>query len=317
MKLVFRLATFSLVFNIVTSIFFILLGLLLFYVGYRTKQRWSINVFYKGALLTSVLLGLFFIGYGIFILSLFSHRRFEKIQKSASTIGVLYKLKGIVVPNVSSLKYKMPPVLDQGSLPTCLSNAMSNCLKFHMNNKFQPSRLYFHYNSFINIQKGSIKKAATRGISLEDILKTFSTYKYCDERLWPYYWWRVWTVPSQKAYKDINNHPNVTFSSVEQNLEHLKEVLQHEPIIVCFRVYRSLFYFTTFMTGYVPMPGPTEKSTSGHCVLMCGYNDNERLFTIQNSWGIFSGDSGYYYMPYDYILNPDMAWGFLTIKLAS
>ena len=100
----------------------------------------------------------------------------------------------------------MPPVLDQGSLPTCLSNATSNCLKFHMNNKFQPSRLYIHYNSFINIQKGSIKKAATRGISLEDILKTFSTYKYCDERLWPYYWWRVWTVPSQKAYKDINKY---------------------------------------------------------------------------------------------------------------
>ena len=46
MKLVFRLATFSLVFNIVTSIFFILLGLLLFYVVYRTKQAWSINVIY-------------------------------------------------------------------------------------------------------------------------------------------------------------------------------------------------------------------------------------------------------------------------------
>ena len=314
MTLLIRLATFHLVFNIVISIFFILLGILLFYIVYRTKKR----ALLKGARVTLVVLGLFFIGYGIFILTLFSHRRFEKIQKSASTLGIVYKLKGLVVPNVSSLKYKMPPVLNQGSLGTCVSNATSNCLKFHMKyNTFQPSRLYLHYNSFINIRKESIKKAATRGIAVEDVLQTLSTYKYCDERLWPYFWWRVWTVPSQKAYKDTNYHPDVTFSTVEQSLGPLKEVLQHEPIIVCFLVYPSLFYFTTFMTGYVPMPEQTEKTTSAHCVLLCGYNDDERLFTIQNSWGIYSGDSGYYYMPYDYILNPDMTWGFFTLQLAS
>ena len=313
MTLLLRLATFHLVFNIVISIVFIFLGLLLFYAVYRTKKTWSTT-----ARVTLVVLGLFFIGYAVFILSLFSHRRFENIQKSASTLGIVYKLKGFIVPNVSSLKYKMPLVLNQGSLGTCVSNATSNCLKFHMKyDTFQPSRLYLHYNSFINVRKESIKKAATRGITVEDVLQALSAYKYCDERLWPYFWWRVWTVPSQKAYEDIKYHPDVTFSTVEQSLGPLKEVLQHEPIIICFSVYPSLFYFTTFMTGHVPMPEPTEKTTSAHCVLLCGYNDDERYFTIQNSWGIYSGDSGYYYMPYDYILNPDMAWGFFTLKLAS
>ena len=121
MTLLLRLATFHLVFNIVISIVFILLGLLFFYAVYITKKTWS-----STARVTLVVLGLFFIGYAVFILSLFSHRRFENIQKSASTIGIVYKLKGYIVPNVSSLNYKMPPVLNQGSLGTCVSNATSN-----------------------------------------------------------------------------------------------------------------------------------------------------------------------------------------------
>ena len=261
-------------------------------------------------------LGIFFIGYGIFILLLYSNRRFQKLQKSVSTIGVGYKLKGLIVPNVSNLKYRMPPVLDQGSLGTCVANATSNCLRFHMKDQvFQPSRLYIHYNTIVNVEKQAAKKASNSGVTLEDAMTSLSQYKYCNERIWPYYWWRARTVPSQKAYIDSSARKGITFSRVAQDLSALKEVLQTEPLIICFDIYPSFKYFTTYMTGYVPMPRSNEKSTSSHCVLLCGYNDDDKLFTVQNSWGIFSGDTGFYYMPYDYILNPDHAWGFLTLKL--
>lgn len=306
MTLHIRFATYSLIFNIILSVFFILLGFFVLF-----KKRFKNRFLY----IVSIFLGFFFVFYGIFILTLYSNRRFQKLQRSASTLGIAYKIKGLIVPNVSDLKYRMPPVLDQGSLGTCVSNATSNCLRFHMKGTvFQPSRLYIHYNTIVNVEKEPARDASKDGISLDDVMTTVSEYKYCNERLWPYYWWRATTVPSQKAYKDSISRSRVTFSTVPQDLSALKEVLQSEPLIIAFDIYPSFQSFTTFMTGVVPMPRSNETTKDSHCVLLCGYDDEEKLFTIQNSWGKYAGDSGFYYMPYDYILNPQLTWGFLTLK---
>ena len=181
------------------------------------------------------------------------------------------------------------------------------------NNVFQPSHLYINYNAIKNIEHRSAKKSD--GFVIEDLNDALTIYNYCDERLWSYHFWKAKTVPSQKAYKDSSSHPRVTVSNVPQELEALKQVLNTEPIILAFDVYESFDYLTTYMTGVVPMPKPREKITGAHAVLLCGYNDGKKMFTVQNSWGVFAGDSGYYYMPYDFVLNPDHAWGFLTLKL--
>ena len=49
-----------------------------------------------------------------------------------------------------------------------------------------------------------------------------------------------------------------------------------------------------------------EKRLSSHAVLIVGYDDLKQTFTIRNSWGINHGDKGYYYIPYDYILDKEL-----------
>ena len=41
-------------------------------------------------------------------------------------------------------------------------------------------------------------------------------------------------------------------------------------------------------------------SSSGHEIIVIGYDDSQRLLKIRNSWGKQAGDLGDYYMTYDF-----------------
>jgi C1A family cysteine protease len=68
-------------------------------------------------------------------------------------------------------------------------------------------------------------------------------------------------------------------------------------------------------TGIMPMPQQSEKLMGGHAVLCVGYDDAKKVFIIRNSWGDQWGDKGYFYMPYSYATNTDLATDFWTITM--
>ena len=70
-------------------------------------------------------------------------------------------------------------------------------------------------------------------------------------------------------------------------------------------------------TGLVPMPGPSDAPVGGHCVVMVGHDDVTQLFIVRNSWGKDWGKDGYFFMPYAYVLNPNLASDFWTIRLVT
>ncbi|MCA1992489.1 MAG: peptidase, partial [Coleofasciculus sp. S288] len=49
-------------------------------------------------------------------------------------------------------------------------------------------------------------------------------------------------------------------------------------------------------------------------VLAVGYDDAQQRFIIRNSWGAEWGIGGYFTMPYSYIVNPNLATDFWTIR---
>jgi GNAT superfamily N-acetyltransferase len=53
--------------------------------------------------------------------------------------------------------------------------------------------------------------------------------------------------------------------------------------------------------GKIPLPKEDEKIVGGHCVLLFGYDNNKKMFNLQNSWGKEWGDKGRGYLPYHYI----------------
>jgi hypothetical protein len=64
----------------------------------------------------------------------------------------------------------------------------------------------------------------------------------------------------------------------------------------------------------IPMPLPDSQIQGGHAVLICGYNDNTKMFILRNSWGNSWGNEGYGYIPYKYLLDPNLAGDFWTIR---
>ena len=62
------------------------------------------------------------------------------------------------------------------------------------------------------------------------------------------------------------------------------------------------------------MPGEGESSLGGHAVMAVGYDNEKQVFIVRNSWGLGWGDKGYFYMPYEYIINNDLCDDFWTIR---
>ena len=70
------------------------------------------------------------------------------------------------------------------------------------------------------------------------------------------------------------------------------------------------------------MPLPSEddirlEKPSLHAALAVGYDDGTQHITILNSGGISFGNDGYFYMPYEYILNNKRVYDFWKIEEVS
>jgi C1A family cysteine protease len=62
------------------------------------------------------------------------------------------------------------------------------------------------------------------------------------------------------------------------------------------------------------MPNITNEAYfGGHAILLVGFTDSNKLFKFQNSWGKNWGDFGYGYIPYDYVLNNNLAFDLCSI----
>jgi C1A family cysteine protease len=65
------------------------------------------------------------------------------------------------------------------------------------------------------------------------------------------------------------------------------------------------------------MPNTTkEQLLGGHAILLIGYDDKTKVFKFQNSWGVGWGDKGYGYIPYDYVLDNNLAFDLCTVTFS-
>lgn len=200
------------------------------------------------------------------------------------------------------------PVYNQGRLNTCSANAVAAAIQFErIKNGLQnyiTSRLFIHYCA-----RPPYRRYAKYGANISGCIRAISEYGVCDERLWPYSddGIQAGKRPPAKCYQ-IAKREMANFSLLlsypVQKLDTLKLILvRNIPIIASIRLYES-FKGRGATTGIVTLPNiQTEKPLRKHAVLIVGYSDLNKTFTVRNSWGINRGDKGYYYLPYDYILD--------------
>jgi C1A family cysteine protease len=219
------------------------------------------------------------------------------------------------LPPLVDLRPHCPPVYDQGDIGSCTANAIAGAIEFDQISEakpsYVPSRLFIYYNERAIEDTTSYDS----GAQIRDGIKTLSALGFCPESDWPYDESQLTVKPPTTAYSDAQKDIVKQYARVMQSAPSIKGTLAHgHPVVFGFTVYESFESDAVAATGIVPMPGPNESALGGHAVLCVGYDDSRQAFIVRNSWGASWGDAGYFYMPYDYLLNPNLASDFWMIS---
>jgi C1A family cysteine protease len=222
------------------------------------------------------------------------------------------------LPSSVDLRSKCPPVYDQGQLGSCTGNAIAGAIEFDQRKQgakeFVPSRLFIYYNE--RVIEGTVNQDA--GAQIRDGIKAVAKIGAPPETDWPYDITKFSQQPPDKAYQDAKQDIVSSYARVAQSLSQMQGCLAAGyPFVFGFTVYESFESNEVASTGVVPMPGPGEKVLGGHAVVAVGYNNAKRAFIVRNSWGRRWGLKGYFLMPYEYLLTPDYADDFWTVRSVS
>lgn len=236
----------------------------------------------------------------------------------------LPKLKAM--PAKIDLRKSCPPVYNQGRIGSCTANAIAAAVQFDRHKAkqkpdFMPSRLFIYYNE--RVIEHSVQYDA--GAQLRDGIKAVSKQGVCAESEWPY---NDTPAPSENApfpagapagekppaacYADAKKYTAKLYLRVQQTLMQMKGCLaEGYPFVFGFTVYNNWY---SDPTTVMPLPAAHERPVGGHAVLAVGYDDAKQCFIFRNSWGTGYGAKGYFYMPYAYLTNPQLASDLWTIR---
>ncbi|MDN5284803.1 MAG: Xylellain [Mucilaginibacter sp.] len=220
------------------------------------------------------------------------------------------------VPPLVDMRAQCPPVYNQGSLGSCTANAIAGAFQFELMKQklpvFTPSRLFIYYNE--RVLEGHVKDDS--GAQLRDGIKSVATLGVCDETLWPYNITKFAQKPTTTLYTKAKANLAIQYTRLNNTaIGELKTCLASgNPFVFGFTAYQSFEGDAVAKSGVLTMPTPTESVIGGHAVLAVGYDDSKKAFIVRNSWGDSWGLKGYFYMPYDYITNTDLADDFWTIS---
>lgn len=222
------------------------------------------------------------------------------------------------------MRHGMPEVYDQGQLGSCTANAIGAALEFHQiqhyaDNEGTPSRLFIYYME--RLREGTVQTDS--GAYGRDGFAVLRKTGAPPEALWPYDITKFRETPPEDAYAAAGKHRIKNYvhpgndprqSPTTRKREMQAHLSASMPIAFGFTVYESFESGTVAEQGIVPMPAAHEAVLGGHEVLMVGYLAAEPDYALcRNSWGNGWGMDGYFLMPWNYLLNPQLASDFRCI----
>lgn len=234
------------------------------------------------------------------------------------------------LPAHVDLRPACPPVYDQGQIGSCTANACAGAFEFDLRKQgltdFVPSRLFIYWCE--RAIEGST--AYDSGAQIRDGVKVLATLGVPDETLWPYDGVpaepdgtfppnaRAGQKPPAAVFAAATHNEAVVYERVPQDLNHLKSVLASGfPIAFGFTVFSSFETAEVAATGVAPMPSEDDQVMGGHAVVLVGYDDATQRFAVRNSWSSAWGDRGYFYLPYAYVTNDELASDFWVLRRVS
>ena len=216
------------------------------------------------------------------------------------------------LPKTVDLTSEMPPVLDQGDLGSCVSNAAASLLEHQQarqgeaEGKVTPSRLFIYYQARV---RGGYPINEDTGAEIRDGIKVLAKDGGPPETDWPYDIGKFAQKPPAKAYTDATKYEALVYQKIIVNSPGAPmrtAIANHQPINFGFQV-PDYFEDGSWDQAKTPLPLPDANTNfiGGHAVLAVGYDWSMTRFKVpvfhcRNSWGPDWGtDNGYFYVPFN------------------
>lgn len=204
------------------------------------------------------------------------------------------------------------PVYDQGSIGSCTANALCAAFGYDTADHFRGSRLFLYYNE--RRMEGTV--AQDCGAVIANGVRSLQQNGICPESEWPYNPRMFNVCPPERCYRDARFNRAVEVVGLVETLASLRACLALDrPFVVGIVIYASFESDEVARTGIVPLPVVSrEACLGGHAILIVGYDDHRRVFIARNSWGEDWGDHGHFYLPYEYLLDPELSCDIWCIR---
>jgi hypothetical protein len=119
------------------------------------------------------------------------------------------------------------------------------------------------------------------------------------------------TTFNNKLVEKARSFQFIEIHKVEQNLEILKTLLKNNQPILCGLV---VYYDMKLVDSHMWMPDLAQDSKQGGIAgVLVGYIDERKVFIMSTTYGSTYGMSGFIFIPYDYILNPNYTMELYTL----
>lgn len=206
------------------------------------------------------------------------------------------------------LRPKMPKVFDQGQLGSCTANASTAVLqyaeKLKGDSSIRLSRLEVYYYS--RLLEGTVNEDA--GAEIRDSFKVIANHGAANENFWPYDISKFAVKPPATLSASDRYHRAVEYRAVmASNTDMMSCLSQGFPFAFGFDVYESFEELGPANTLYDPKP--SEEYLGGHAVVCVGYSTTKKAWIVRNSWGVYWGDAGHFYVPTNWMArNASDAW---------
>tara|TARA_B100000780_G_scaffold237942_1_gene179203 strand:+ start:830 stop:4048 length:3219 start_codon:yes stop_codon:yes gene_type:complete len=218
----------------------------------------------------------------------------------------VYLFNEKTIPERIDLSSYFGEVKNQGELGSCTAFPVAAIYEFFASQNNQSvdiSELFIYFNS--RDKKGNSSKDI--GATLFDTISSVKEKGACYSKTYPYNIDNFSFLPEDSAYKEAKHNIVEKSFRVEINEKHFKNALANgHPVVFGLKLFKS--FYPKNDEGLITYPKVNEISLQdhgNHAMLLVGYNDQEKLFKVRNSWGSKFGDNGYCYIPYDYLANPE------------
>ena len=222
---------------------------------------------------------------------------------------IKYKVSApIPIPPSVDLSKFCPPIYDQGQIGSCTANSIAADCEFNHNKqgeaRFMPARLGIYYLE--REMEGTVNEDC--GAQIRDGIKVIAKYGIWPEEMLPYSMDNFLTKPTEQMLTEGAKHQALLYEKLDGSLDQIKHRLASGfPFVFGFMVYKDFESQRMAKFGTMTMPKEDEVPLGGHAVMAIGYDDKKKSVLVRNSWGPRWGLRGNFWMPYDFISNPNYA----------